>query len=132
MFTTATLPSLGFAAKHHNVALEDKLTSNPALAVVAGVSAEVGLEAHHILPKSIDSDAFIQFLLTILTRSNAKEFAIVVDNCRVHHCKKVKKFVVENQIAIIYLVAYGPEFNPIERVWSKIKLQLNQHLMTWN
>ena len=48
MFTRATLPSLGLAAKHHNVALEDKLTSNPALAVVAGVSAEVGLEAHHI------------------------------------------------------------------------------------
>ena len=48
MFTTATLPSLRFAAKHHNVALEDKLTSNPALAVVAGVSAGVGLEAHHI------------------------------------------------------------------------------------
>ena len=53
----------------------------------------------------------------------------MVDNCRVHHSKKVKKFVVENQISIIYLVAYGPEFNPIERVWSKIKLQFKKERM---
>jgi hypothetical protein len=59
MFTTATLPSLGFSSKLQNVVLEDKLTSSPALAIVAGVSAERGLEAHHIQPKSIDSDAFI-------------------------------------------------------------------------
>ena len=37
--------------------------------------------------------------------------SIVVDNCRVHHSKKVKKFVGDNQIAVIYLVAYGSEFN---------------------
>jgi hypothetical protein len=41
------------------VKLEEKLTSSPAMAVVAGVSGANGLEAFHQQPYSIDSDAFI-------------------------------------------------------------------------
>ena len=40
--------------------LEEKLASSPALAVLAGVSQEKGLEAHLMQAKSIDSEAFIQ------------------------------------------------------------------------
>ena len=53
VFTTATLPDRAYAAK------KDKLCSSPAVAVVAGVSAERGLEAHYLHTKSIDSDSFI-------------------------------------------------------------------------
>ena len=59
MLITSTLPTRGFAGKNENVVVEEKLISTPALAVVAGVSAERGLEAFHIQPKSIDSDALI-------------------------------------------------------------------------
>ncbi len=59
MFTTATLTDRGYAAKGHNVSLEEKLVSSPAIAVVAGVSAEKGLEGYYLQRKSIDSDAFI-------------------------------------------------------------------------
>jgi hypothetical protein len=118
MFTTSTLPTRGFAGKNENVVVEEKLISTPALAVVAGVSAERGLEAFHIQPKSIDSDALIQFLLTILAHSKPSEFTIFADNCRVHHSKKVDKFVQEPGFSIILNVPYGPEYNPIERVWS--------------
>ena len=47
---------------------------------------------------------------------------MLVDNCRVHHSKKVAEFIKANKIEFIFNVPYGPEFNPIERVWSKIKL----------
>ena len=48
VFTTATLPSKGYAHKGENVIVEEKLTSSPALAVVAGVSDVAGLEAFYI------------------------------------------------------------------------------------
>jgi len=59
VFTTATLPDRAYAAKKDNVTLEEKLCSSPEVAVVAGVSAERGLEAHYLHTKSIDSDSFI-------------------------------------------------------------------------
>jgi hypothetical protein len=59
MFTTATLPKEAYAAKGENVCLNERLASSPAVAVVAGVSAERGLEGFFIKDRSIDSDAFI-------------------------------------------------------------------------
>ena len=48
MFTTATMLDKAYACRNQNVYIEDKLASSPALAVVAGVSQERGLEAHYI------------------------------------------------------------------------------------
>ena len=48
MFTTTTMLSKAYAGKNRNVHIEDKLASSPALAVVAGVSQERGLESHYI------------------------------------------------------------------------------------
>ena len=59
VFTTATLLDRAYASKKHNVTIEEKLASSPAVAVVAGVSADFGLEGYYIQAKSIDSDAFI-------------------------------------------------------------------------
>ena len=122
MFTTSTMLDRGYSGKRQNVTLEEKLVSSPALAVVAGVSSERGLEAFHLKPASIDSEAFMQFLLTLLESAKPSEFVIFADNCRVHHSKKVAEFLKANQIEIIFNVPYAPEYNPIERVWSKIKL----------
>jgi hypothetical protein len=121
MFTTATLPDRAYAARKENVSLEEKLTSSPAIAVVAGVSGQNGLESFYQQERSIDSDAFIQFLLTLLERSKPGDFVVFLDNCRVHHSKKATKFMQENGIVPIYNFPYSPEFNPIERVWAQIK-----------
>ena len=32
------------------------------------------------------------------------------------------KFLEETGISVIFNVPYGPEYNPIERVWAQIKL----------
>ena len=45
MFTTATLSIKAFALKGQNIELDEKFISLPSVAVVAGVSAEEGLEA---------------------------------------------------------------------------------------
>ena len=130
MFTTATLPNRAYAAKGDNITLEEKLTSSPAVAVVAGVSAEMGLEAFFIHARSIDSDAFIQYLLVLLDSSKPSEFVIFLDNCRVHHSKKVDQFLKENKIEVIFNVPYGPEYNPIERVWSMLKPEFKKRKMS--
>ena len=46
-----------------------------------------------------------------------------------HHSKKVSQFLLENRIDIIYNVTYGPQYNPIERVWAQIKLLFKMQKM---
>ena len=43
----------------HNVQIEEKLTFSPAMAVVAGISVDGGVEGYNMHARSIDSDAFI-------------------------------------------------------------------------
>lgn len=69
MFTAATLPNKAYAGRGENICLNEKLASSPAVAVVAGVSAERGLEGYFVKERSIDSDSFIQFALILLQTS---------------------------------------------------------------
>ena len=59
VFTTATIPDKSYAMRGENIVIEEKLASSPALAIVAGVSEEMGMEAFYIHPRSIDSDGLI-------------------------------------------------------------------------
>ncbi len=66
----------------------------------------------------------------LLDSSKASEFVIFLDNCRVHHSKKVDEFLKENKIEVIYNVPYGPEYNPIERVWAQFKAEFKKQKMS--
>ena len=68
-------------------------------------------------------------MLTVLERSKPETFVLFLDNCRVHHSKKVSQLLLENRIDVIYNVTYGPQYNPIERVWSQIKLLFKKEKM---
>jgi transposase len=40
---------------------------------------------------------------------------------RTHRSKSVKKVIDDLNLNVIYLPPYSPDFNPIEKMWSKIK-----------
>ena len=44
----------------------------------------------------------------MLENSKPTDFVLFLDNCRVHHSKKVTKFLLENGIEKILNVAYAP------------------------
>jgi transposase len=45
---------------------------------------------------------------------------MILDNVRYHHAKALKPFLEKNKtkIEFLFLPAYSPDFNPIERVWT--------------
>ena len=49
-----------------------------------------------------------------------------MDNMRTHHSRTVKKVIEELKINVIFLPPYSPDFNPIEKMWSKIKSVLRK------
>ena len=55
MFTTATMLKLAYSAFRTNVSIDECLRNSETIAMLGGVSAENGLEAFIMKPKSINS-----------------------------------------------------------------------------
>ncbi|MCK5855768.1 MAG: IS630 family transposase [Sulfurovaceae bacterium] len=52
--------------------------------------------------------------------------AFIIDNATWHKTLKVKEFCEDNNITLLFLPPYSPEYNPIERVWSFLKSKVSQ------
>jgi transposase len=89
--------------------------------VVGAVSINSGLEGYLVKQKSINSDSFIEFLQHLLERNDPINTVLFMDNCSVHHSRKVKNFCESVNLKVIFNIPYCPQFNPIERVWAIVK-----------
>ena len=66
-------------------------------------------------------DKFIDYLKNVLASTLDKNDIVIMDNMRTHHAKDVQKIFEELKMNVIFLPPYSPDFNPIEKMWSKIK-----------
>lgn len=83
-----------------------------------------------------NAKSFKRFLRKILRHySEAKgKITIVLDNVRFHHAKSLKPFLEKHKerLELMFLPAYSPDLNPIERVWwyMRKKISHNRHVKT--
>lgn len=79
---------------------------------------------------SFDYKVFIDFLRRLIKGATKKIF-LIVDNLRVHHAKKVKKWIEErkDKIEIFYLPPYCPDLNPDEYLNNDLKQNANKNLI---
>ncbi len=52
--------------------------------------------------------------------------AFFIDNASWHKTLAVKEYCKNNNITLLFLPPYAPEYNPIERVWSFLKSKIKQ------
>jgi transposase len=59
----------------------------------------------------------------------AKKIHLILDNARYHYSKLVREYVSKSRINLVFLPAYSPELNMIERLWKvfKKKIIYNQY-----
>lgn len=69
------------------------------------------------LKKYLESDLFPHL---------SSHSVLIMDNMKSHHAKAVKALLDQAKIRYIYLPPYSPDFNPIEKLWSKIKALLRK------
>ncbi len=71
---------------------------------------------------AMNSELLIKFM-TRLTKDAGRKVFLILDNLRVHHSKKVAKWLGkhEEHIAIFYLPSYSPELNPDEYLNGNLK-----------
>lgn len=66
-------------------------------------------------------ERFTEYLKNKLIPKLKKGSIIVMDNLRTHHSKEAVKIIKKAKMIPLFLPPYSPDFNPIEKMWSKIK-----------
>lgn len=71
---------------------------------------------------TVDKDSTLQVLEQVQRRYPlAKEIVVILDNARYHYSKEVREWVKGKNVRLVFLPAYSPHLNLIERVWKFFK-----------
>ena len=71
-----------------------------------------------------DNDVFLAYVRKVLLPSLRPGDIVVLDNLRSHKTAAVAEAIRSAGAEALYLPAYSPDLNPIEKMWSKIKATL--------
>ena len=99
------------------------------ISVIAAMGVE-GVLCMKMVRGSVTGDIFLSFiekelLPTLMTFNGVNPNSVVImDNCSVHHVSGVANVIEEMGALVHYLPPYSPDYNPIEMLFSKVKLSL--------
>ena len=70
---------------------------------------------------SVNTEVFTSWTKQILLPSLAANSVIVMDNAAFHKGKEMKSIIEDAGHTLLYLPAYSPDLNPIEKKWAQAK-----------
>jgi transposase len=85
-----------------------------------------GSTAAMVIEEPTDADVFEAYVGQVLTRSLRPGDIVVMDNLPPHKKPSVIEAIEAAGAAVWFLPPYSPDFNPIEKMWSKIKACLRK------
>ncbi len=72
--------------------------------------------------ETVNATAIISFFRDLEKKySEATRIYVILDNARYHHAKDVQNYLKKSRIQLIWLPAYSPNLNLIERLWKMFK-----------
>ena len=93
------------------------------LTVLGAMSAE-GLIATMTIEAPTDREVFLGYLEEVLCPRLKPGQIVVMDNLSSHKVAGVSELIHAAGAELLYLPPYSPDFNPIEKCWSKLKQKL--------
>jgi transposase len=70
---------------------------------------------------AVDRKMFDEYVKSILAPALRPGDIVIMDNLSVHQSQNADEAIKKKQAEIMFLPAYSPDLNPIEKMWSKIK-----------
>ena len=90
------------------------------LTVLGAVRAS-GWVAAMTIEAATDGDVFLAYLEQVLCPQLQPGDVVVMDNLAAHKVEGVRGQIENRGARLLYLPPYSPDFNPIEKCWSKLK-----------
>jgi transposase len=91
---------------------------------VLGAVSPVGWVATMTIEAATDGDVFRAYLEQVLCPQLKAGQIVVLDNLSAHKVSGVRALIEATGAELRYLPPYSPDFNPIEKCWSKVKQAL--------
>lgn len=91
----------------------------------AGLRLE-GLVAPWLLDGPMDGEAFLVYVHRVLAPALTPGDIVIMDNLPAHKVSGVREAIEAKGARLLYLPPYSPDFNPIERAFSKLKALLRK------
>lgn len=78
--------------------------------------------------------SFFSFLLLVVKTYHGRKVVMVLDNVPYHHAKRLKPILerYKHRIELLYLPAYSPDLNPIERIWWYMRKKITHNRYVQN
>ena len=92
---------------------------------VAGLRSD-GLIAPFVLDGPINREAFEAYVEQVLAPELHAGDIVVMDNLSSHKGPRVEEMIQTKGVRLLFLPPYSPDFNPIEKVFSKLKALLRK------
>jgi len=73
-----------------------------------------------------DAVVFKEYISKILCPTLCTNDIVIMDNLKAHKSPEIREAIESTGAALLYLPPYSPDFNPIEKMWSKIKTHLRR------
>ena len=93
------------------------------LTVLAALTT-TGVLASMSIESPTDGDVFLAFVEQVLAPRLEPGHVVILDNLSAHKVAGVRQLIEDRGAQLLYLPPYSPDFNPIEKAWSKLKQQL--------
>lgn len=120
----------GLAVKGERSFLSEVLSRGNPRSVIAAMDIKgFIMEATVIIEqRGVDSNVLLQWAKTNLVPQLGSfpgpRSVVVADNASIHHADGFKKLIESAGARLLYLPPYSPDFNPIEKGFSKVKAYL--------
>ena len=86
-----------------------------------GAMTTEGLLATRTVESRTDGDVFLAYVDQVLGPRLQPGQVVVLDNLAAHKVTGVRERIEAAGAQLLYLPPYSPDFNPIEKCWSKVK-----------
>jgi transposase len=85
-----------------------------------------GLQAPMTVNGAVDGTVFLAYVREVLGPTLEAGDVVVMDNLKAHKVAGVEEAIEARGARLEYLPPYSPDFNPIEKCWSKVKTFLRR------
>jgi transposase len=91
---------------------------------VLGAMSLRGMIATMTIEAATDADIFLAYVEQVLSPELKPGDLVIMDNLSSHKVSGVRELIERAGAELLYLPAYSPDLNPIEKAWAKLKLLL--------
>lgn len=93
--------------------------------MIAAIGA-TGTRAPFVFEGAMDKEMFRAYVKEILVPELKAGDIVVMDNLSCHKDEQAREYIEQAGACVWYLPPYSPDFNPIEKMWSKVKAFLRK------